>query len=128
LDRRGPASILLALLPLVGVSGCAGEPAADPATVELAPEKQRFIWDLEHVTFKLETYLGKPLLAVNAAEFADHLLESVAALTTIDRPDETEALWTVRLLLTADGSGQHGGPEGRNDLELTQRILSVTQR
>ena len=41
----------------------AREPLRADHDVELDPEKQRRIWDGEHVVFKFETYVGKPWVA-----------------------------------------------------------------
>ena len=68
-------------------------PGAQPSSavdlqIELAPEKQKHIWDLEHASFVIETYFGKPftealrvrdrerLLAAFRPEFQGEVLPS----------------------------------------------------
>jgi len=68
-----PAIALVLVLAGVGAwlwFGPAGEAVpeavtleADPGDVRLGEEKQRYIWDMEHATFQIENYLGKPLVA-----------------------------------------------------------------
>ncbi len=58
----------IATLALVLVGGTSvlqprsAEPAAGTDAVELDAKKQAYIWDAEHVTFKIETYFGRPLV------------------------------------------------------------------
>ena len=46
------------------------------AEVELDPLKQKHIWDLEHITFVIETYFGKPFTAALVARDRKTMLAS----------------------------------------------------
>jgi hypothetical protein len=70
---RTPAltACLIAMLALyAGRIGSADAPATGrqgqnpppPRSAELDPAKQKYIWDMEHAAFVLETYFGKPLV------------------------------------------------------------------
>ena len=49
------------------------ETKPDEPVVELEPGKQKSIWDAEHVTFEVETYVGKPFAAALKDRDADRL-------------------------------------------------------
>ena len=50
--------------------------AAATQEVELAPERQEHIWNIEHATFVLETYFGKPFVEALVAGERQRLLAS----------------------------------------------------
>ena len=57
------------------VEEAAGTQSDAPPEVELAEEKQQYIWDLEHATFEFETRIGKPFIKKLLAKDQDGLVE-----------------------------------------------------
>jgi len=98
----GRAIILGILAALaVGAGACVqNDPAPPPAAViptpveqiELAPEKQKLIWDLEHVTFKIEQYVGRAwaeaLLAGESRRLVVHFHEGAEARVLGESPGD----------------------------------------
>lgn len=78
---------------------------------ELNEQKQQFIWDSEHITFEIETYVGRPLAKAVSTQDSDgilqHLTESFSAEWLIDHePNSISKSGISQQTWEVDRSGQ----------------------
>ena len=104
----------IALVVLFAVGGIQAQPTAAPANVELARERQEHIWDVEHVTFLIETYFGKPfskkLMARDSEGLAAYFRDDFAG-TRLGRASRLP-------LAGREALGQHGSGSDGADRDL----------
>jgi len=97
---------------------------ADADTVELDPAKQESIWDAEHVTFEIETYIGKPFAAAIKDRDAKRLTRffrsdfratilNAGGAETIDHPPLTQSRRRA----------EHAGTRSANANQFVQSLL-----
>ncbi len=106
------------------------------ADVELDPARQKQIWDAEHATFLIETYVGKPFVAALRENDAERLgaffLPAATCRLLDEKPDVERSQAGIREIVwgrAADsGNATAVAPDSKADAQaLVGRLLKIRQ-